>query len=119
MTTDNNEVTAMIDALSSPRKEICEQLRTMMGIGFPELEEKWRWSRPVYGTSDGLVCYMVANKNDVNFGFEHGAKLDDPKGVLLGTGANMRHIKIRKLEELDLEYYSTLLVQAIQIARSV
>ncbi|MEZ4706489.1 MAG: DUF1801 domain-containing protein [Caldilineaceae bacterium] len=119
MATNNQEVTATIKGLDSPQKEICTQLRMMIGREFPNLEEKWRWSRPVYATGDGNICYMVANKNDVNLGFDHGAKLDDPKGLLKGAGANMRHIKIRKLEELDLGYCQELLAQAIQIAHTI
>ena len=119
MAADNQEVTAMIEGLDSPKKEICAQLRMMISREFPDITEKWRWSRPVYATADGHICYMVANKNDVNFGFDDGVKLDDPKGLLQGTGAHMRHIKIRKLEELDLDYYQALVAQAIQIARSV
>lgn len=114
MSNPNEQVTAMITALSSPNKEICEQLRTMITTKFPELEEQWKWSRPLYATEAGAICYFVANKNDVNLGFEQGAHLDDPKGLLKGTGNNMRHIKIRKLDELDLSYYATLLAQAIQ-----
>ena len=119
MGTDSDQVSAMIEKLSSPQKEICEQLRMMIGTEFPTIEEKWRWSRPIYATGDGIICYMVANKKDVNFGFDQGMKLDDPKGLLIGTGANMRHIKIRQLEELDLDYLQTLMAQAIQIAATV
>lgn len=115
MATNNPEVTAMIEKLSSPQKEICEQLRTMIGTEFPAVEEKWGWSRPLYAVGNQHVCYMVANKNDVNFGFEQGAKLDDPKGLLVGTGVNMRHLKIRTLQEADFDYYKLLLAQALNL----
>jgi hypothetical protein len=92
--TDNSQVTVMIESLRSPQKEICTQLRMMIAENFPMLEEKWRWSRPVYAIGKENICHMVANKHDVNFGFDHGAKLADPKELLMGTGANMRHIKI-------------------------
>jgi hypothetical protein len=116
MVGSNEQVTAMIAGLSSPRKEICEQLRAMIMTKFPELEETWGWSRPLYATNTGSVCYFVANKQDVNLGFEQGAHLADPKGLLRGTGANMRHIKIRTVEQLDLAYYATLLAQAIDLS---
>lgn len=116
MTNLNPQVTAMIAALSSPQKEICEELRTLITAQFPDLEENWGWSRPLYATKHGMICYFVANKNDVNLGFEQGAHLDDPKGLLRGTGANMRHVKIRTVAELDLAYYETLLAQAVQRA---
>lgn len=116
---DNKEVTAMIEKLPSPQKEICIQVRTMIRTAFPEIEEKWRWSRPVYAVGDRYVCYMVANKNDINFGFEHGVKLSDPRGLFGGTGAQMRHIKIHHLQEVDIDYYKTLVAQAIAIAPTI
>lgn len=109
----NEQVTTMIKGLSSPHKEICEQLRAMITTKFPALEEQWKWSRPVYATDGGPVCHFVANKNDVNLGFEQGAHLDDPKELLQGTGVNMRHVKIRTAEQMDLDYYETLLTQAV------
>ena len=115
MPIDNQQVTTFISGLNSPQKEICQQLRTMIKANFPEIEEKWGWSRPLYATPAGYVCYMVANKHDVNLGFEHGVQLTDPKGLLMGTGINQRHLKIRKLADLDLEYYQQLLAQAIKI----
>jgi len=109
----------MIGKLNAPQKEICARVRTMIQASFPTVEEKWGWSRPIYSSNGKNVCYLIANKHDVNLGFDHGAKLDDPKGLLLGSGVNMRHIKIRKLEELDLDYCQMLLAQAIQIAPTI
>ena len=119
MPIDNQQVTTFISSLNSPQKEICQQLRMMIKTNFPEIEEKWGWSRPLYATPAGYVCYMVANKHDVNFGFEYGVRLTDPKGLLMGTGINQRHLKIRKLDDLDLEYYQQLLAQAIKLATTV
>ena len=36
----------------------------------------------------------------VSLGFIRGAKLDDPDGLLEGTGASVRHVKLRSPEEL-------------------
>ena len=36
----------------------------------------------------------------VSLGFIRGARLDDPDGLLEGTGASVRHIKLRSFEEL-------------------
>ena len=55
----------------------------------------------------------------MNLGFKQGAHLDDPKGLLVGTGANMRHVKIRTTDELDLGYLQQLLTQATALARGV
>lgn len=117
MPTDNNEVTQYLESLPSPQKEICQNLREMIGAKFPNLREQFKWSRPVYGTeSGGDVCYMVANQSDVNFGFDFGTKLPDPQNLLVGTGVNKRHLKFRNLEELDVDYCEQLLGEAVALA---
>jgi hypothetical protein len=36
----------------------------------------------------------------LNLGFNHGATLDDPLGILEGTGKQIRHIKIKAPDDL-------------------
>jgi len=49
---------------------------------------------------DGF-CHIVAYKTHVNLGFNRGALLPDPSGVLAGTGKSIRHITIRSQNELE------------------
>jgi hypothetical protein len=39
--------------------------------------------------------------NFVNVGFFHGAMLDDPAGLLEGTGKRMRHVKLRWAQQVN------------------
>lgn len=114
--TDGEQIDAYLAGLPSPQKEICSTIRDALKQSFPDLEEAWKWSRPVYWLKGKYICYLVANKNDVNFGFERGAHLADPKGLLKGTGANMRHLKFKTLSDLDLDYARALVKQAIEMA---
>jgi len=111
--TDNEDVTRYIENAPSPQQEILRRLRELIGTGFPQLQERFGWSRPLYYDAGTAVCYLMANKNDVNLGFDFGSRLDDPKGLLTGTGINKRHIKIKDVAELDLDYYRQLLAQAL------
>jgi hypothetical protein len=52
---------------------------------------------------DGF-CLIVVSRNHVNLGFFQGAQLDDPYNVLEGSGKQMRHIKIRKPDDLKRPY---------------
>jgi hypothetical protein len=117
MPTDNEEATRYIEALPSPQKEICQRLRDMIATKFPALKEQFKWSRPVYSSKSVDVCYMVANRSDVNFGFDFGTKLHDAQGLLEGTGINKRHLKFKSVEELDLDYAEQLLAEAISVGR--
>ena len=56
-----------------------------------------------YGTSDRLmdgIFHIAVYPKGVNLGFNHGATLDDPLGILEGTGKQIRHIKIRSPDDL-------------------
>jgi hypothetical protein len=58
---------------------------------------------PVACVEDAPFGYVNAFKAHVNVGFYHGAALDDPAGLLEGTGKRMRHVKLRPGREPDLE----------------
>ena len=57
---------------------------------------------PVACVEDAPFGYVNAFKDHVNVGFYHGAALDDPAGLLEGTGKRMRHVKLKPGRELDL-----------------
>jgi hypothetical protein len=46
-------------------------------------------------------CWIQPNKAHVNLGFNYGAELPDPDGLLEGTGKLFRHIKIRSIKDLE------------------
>ena len=46
-------------------------------------------------------CYILPYTDWVNLGFYKGVDIPDPDKLLKGTGAKMRHIKIRSLEDCD------------------
>lgn len=49
---------------------------------------------PVACVDDAAFAYVNVFKAHVNVGFYHGADLEDPAGLLLGTGRRMRHVKL-------------------------
>ena len=46
-------------------------------------------------------CYVAPFKRHLNLGFFYGAHLPDPQGLLEGKGADLRHVKIRRAEDLE------------------
>lgn len=46
-------------------------------------------------------CYIAPFKRHINLGFMYGARLPDPERLLEGKGADLRHVKIRKAEDLE------------------
>lgn len=56
-----------------------------------------------YGTSDRLrdgIFHIAVYSRHVNLGFNDGAILDDPKGILEGAGNRIRHISIKTPEDI-------------------
>lgn len=49
---------------------------------------------------DGYA-YIMPFKSWVNLGFYRGTSLTDPEKLLEGTGARMRHVKMRKVEDVE------------------
>lgn len=46
-------------------------------------------------------CYIGVYKDHVNLGFNYGAELPDPEGLLQGSGKLLRHVKISDPEDLS------------------
>jgi len=63
---------------------------------------------------DGF-CHIVTYSSHVNLGFNRGAMLPDPNGVLAGTGKAIRHMTIRNQSELDRPFVRRYLQAAIEL----
>lgn len=50
---------------------------------------------PTLCVDDAAFAYVNVFTAHVNVGFFRGAELDDPDGMLVGTGRYMRHVKLR------------------------
>ena len=56
-----------------------------------------------YGTSDRLrdgIFHIAVYSKHVNLGFNDGAALADPKGILQGSGDQIRHVTIKTPDDL-------------------
>jgi hypothetical protein len=56
---------------------------------------------PVACVEDAPFGYVSAFKRHVNVGFFYGAALEDPAGLLEGSGKRMRHVKLFPGSELN------------------
>ncbi len=63
-------------------------------------------------------CHIAVYSKHVNLGFNHGATLPDPDGVLAGSGKQIRHIKVGNADELANPQLRHFLKLAIQQAKS-
>jgi hypothetical protein len=72
------------------------------------------WGIPTFEAKDPFCFYMVG-KNHVTFGFHYGTSLDDPESLLEGTGKNLRHVKLRTLEDLEKKGLKELVLAATRL----
>jgi hypothetical protein len=56
---------------------------------------------PTVCIEDAPFAYVNAFKSHTNVGFFYGAYLDDPAGLLEGTGKRMSHVKLKPGQEPD------------------
>ena len=110
------EVDQYIANLPEDIQEITDSLRKIILNVSPELEEEYKWSMPNYSYK-GLACYLQASKKHVNLGFQKGNELEekDIHNLLQGTGKTMRHIRIKKMEEIKPEVFTSLIQAAMEL----
>lgn len=96
----NKEVSQYINAAPTEHKKIMEEIRKLISSAIPNVIENFKWSRPVFST-DRDIAYLKAAKTYVTLGFFDYQKLDDKNNLLEGTGKDMRHIKLRKVEDVN------------------
>lgn len=61
----------------------------------------------------GGFCHLPIYQQHLNLGFNQGAKLPDPKGLLQGTGKAIRHVPIRQASDLETLGLKALVSEAI------
>jgi|SRR5688572_4895395 len=56
---------------------------------------------PVACIEDAPFAYVDSYTSHVNVGFYYGASLEDPAGLLQGSGKHMRHVKLRPAQKVN------------------
>ena len=69
------------------------------------------WGIPVFELN-GTLCFLMVSKQHASFGFAQGTSLSDPAKLLEGTGKNIRHVKLKILEEVNDPNLRNLLLEA-------
>lgn len=96
------DVEGWIAGLGPPASEVARALRRLILEAVPDLGEEVKWGRPCYST-DGFVAYIGKGRGHVTFGLFQGAKLQDPEGLLSGSGKVVRSLRLRDAGEIPAE----------------
>jgi hypothetical protein len=85
---------------SVPVQEIAQRARALILDVYPDVTEVAWPKQGIVGYGVGPkkmsehFCYIGLYRNRVNLGFFYGADLEDPEGLLEGTGKKLRHVKV-------------------------
>lgn len=103
---------------SAPNQAIIRALRRFVKQTEPRLTESVKWGNGCWIGSRGPVAYVYSAPDYVQFGFFRGSSLRDPKGLLAGKGAYVRHAKVHHAAEMDKQGLTALLKQAARADRA-
>lgn len=109
---------SLVEGQSDVTRALAERARAVVLEVMPgAIESIWpKQGTASYGTGPRKMsehyCYFTLAKAHLGFGFYYGADLDDPEGLLEGSGKKMRRVKIRDLAQLDAPAFRALVEAA-------
>ncbi len=114
------ELEDFLSAFSPEVRNIALQLRELVLDLAPDAIEQIDTSAHLLGygyakTYAHLICVIILYGDYVNLGFPRGVDLDDPEGLLEGSGKKARHVKIRSDEQTEAPGVLTLLQASIDV----
>jgi hypothetical protein len=103
-------------SLAPELKELALDVRRLVLESDPGITESLKWGCPCFAGKK-MICYLASQANYLNFGFYQATLLPDPEQLLEGTGAKMRHIKIRSQADINPEAFQNLVREALQLEK--
>ena len=97
----------LLQLANEPLQPIMERLRALIFEVHPDACEVVRLGEKgaTYGCGPRKMiegyAYIMPYRSWVNLGFFRGTGLIDPQGLLEGTGAKLRHVKIRSMDDAE------------------
>ena len=81
-------------------RPICHALVKTIKAAIPAATSELKWGMPFFCIDGHMICGFDARKDYVRLTLVPGAKLDDPNGVLYGSG-HSRSVKISSRADLS------------------
>ena len=110
-----DEVDEFFAACTDEVAAISRAARRLVLDVFPEAREALDRGNRIVGYATGprplkdLWAGVAPHSTHVNLQLANGALLEDPAGLVEGTGKRVRHVKLRSLEDVDRPQVRTLL----------
>ena len=93
-------------------RTLIRALRAFVARSAPQLTESVKYGNGCWLNGKAPVAYVYSDEGYVQLGFFRGASLADPRRLLEGKGAYVRHVKVRAVGDVDEAAFAALLRQA-------
>jgi hypothetical protein len=121
--TGDPAVDTFLKGYAPPVREIAVKAREVILSVLPDATEKVfvGWKVIQYGAGAGredVFAVISPQRERVNLGLANGAGLPDPEGLLEGTGAGIRHVKLASPEAAGAPAVKELIRGALQATKN-
>lgn len=99
-------------------RQVAERAKEVVRRVAPALKVESHWGHPWFVGTD-MVCAVGAFTEHVGLEFWRGSTLPDPDHLLEGTGKNLRHVKLRDLDEASASQLAELVGRAVELDRQL
>lgn len=116
MTPDDDSFHALLAGHSPTIQQLARAARDLVLQVKPDAVQQVEtsWGGYLLFKQSTTVCWLSVHKKHVSLGFSQGAELPDPSGLLEGSGRHSRHVKLKKLDDLQPPALKALLQKAWQ-----
>lgn len=98
----NPKVSDYISKAAEDQIPVLEVLRHLVHESLLGVSEDVKWGFPVFKKTKDFA-YVRFSKQHVTLGFYNIDKINDPENLLEGKGNTLKHIKIKKLEDIRVD----------------
>ena len=123
-TTPEQQLKSFIDKFDSDNQKLIRSIRSALRKRFPTANElvydNYNFFVIAYGPTErpsDCILSMAAGASGVGLCFLYGAKLPDPKKILLGSGNQTRFIRLQSPKVLDQPEVKALIDAAVAQAK--
>lgn len=96
---------------------IMRSLRRLFVDVAPEAEEMVKWNSPLYAVADEYCVGYRYYSEHVNLILWYGADLEDPEGIIEGTGKRRRHVTLTSPDDVERSDVRAVVERAVDHAR--
>lgn len=108
----SDEFAEWLGSVDETEQDLARSVIDVVRESLRDADETIKWNQPCFVVAGSNCLYVSAQDGYVNLGFFDGAGVDDPAGLLEGTGTAMRHVKVHSSAQLENPAVTDLVIAA-------